>query len=234
MLLVAVPLAFALASAPTPRDGGSLEALQVALQRSRPALRSAGLELAPAVDDAALVAAIEPALGDSDEEVRRAAISALGRSPSQAALNALLALAEAASAQLHRHPRELAELMRALGRHADPRCLRALTSDALASLEPEPLRARILALGRIRTRESVDALVALASALPFAEEQQVLHELRLSFVALTGETPGYTAKSLAHWWESRRTSFVVSAELPALPPALARRWRAAWADRPTR
>ncbi|MBM3986638.1 MAG: HEAT repeat domain-containing protein [Planctomycetes bacterium] len=233
MLLVAVTTALALARAPLAPSDEAARALEAALQRSRPALRAAALDLASSANDAALAAAIFPALSDPDEEVRRAALAALGRSTAPNALDALLGRARSGAAELRAHPLELATLLHALGRHADPRSLPALTSDALHSLEPEPLRARILALGRIRTRESVDALVALAHALPFAEEQQVLHELRLSFAVLTGQTPGYTAASLVHWWGEQRASFAVPAELPALAPSLERRWRAAWPERAT-
>lgn len=232
MLLVAVSLAFALSHVSPAEDPAT--ALTAALQRSRPALRAAALELVPAASDRALVEAIRPALGDPNEEVRRAALAALGRSRAPESLDVLLEHSGTAAASLRRHPRERAQLFRALGQHADARALRVLASDALASLEPEPLRARILALGRIRTHESVDALVALARSLPFAEEQQVLHELRLSFAALTGESPGQTAASLVRRWGERRAGFVVPAELPALPPALARRWQAAWNEAPSR
>ncbi|MFM7297566.1 MAG: HEAT repeat domain-containing protein [Planctomycetota bacterium] len=228
MLLVAVTTALALARPPLAPPDETTRALEAALQRSRPALRAAALDLAPSGNDAALAAAIVPALSDPDEEVRKAALAALGRSTAPNALDALLERARAGAAELRAHPRELATLLHALGRHADPRSLPALASDALHSLEPEPLRARILALGRIRARESVDALVALARALPFAEEQQVLHEVRLALAVLTGETPGRTVASMARWWSEQRATFVVPAELPTLPPALARRWRAAW------
>jgi len=227
MLLVAVTTALALARPPLAPSDGAARVLEAALQRSRPALRAAALDLAPSGNDAALATAIVPALSDPDEEVRKVALAALGRSTAPNALDALLEHARAGAAELRAHPRELATLLHALGRHADPRSLPALASDALHTLDPEPLRARILALGRIRTRESVDTLISLARALPFAEEQQVLHEVRLSLAVLTGETPGRTFASMVRWWSEQRATFVVPAELPTLPPALVRRWCAA-------
>ncbi len=232
MLLAAVSLAFALSHVAPAED--TAPALTAALQRSRPALRAAALDLVPAPAERALVEAIRPALGDPSEQVRCAALAALGRSPAPESVDALLEHAVTAVSSLRRHPRERVQLFRALGQHADARALRVLASDALVSLEPESLRMRILALGRIRTLESVDALVALARSLPFAEEQQVLHELRLAFAVLTGESPGQTAASLARLWSERRAGFVVPAELPALPPASARRWQAAWNEAPSR
>ena len=230
MLLAALPLALSLATAtPVPPEDAAA-ALSAGLQRSRPALRAAALALAPASADGALVEAIASALTDPDEEVRIAALAALGRCRSPLALDALLARASSGTDELRTHPREQAQLFRALGLHGDPRALRTLATDTLQSLETEPLRARILALGRIRTRESVDALVALARSLPFAEEQQVLHELRLSFAVLTGEAPGRTAASLVRWWGERRASFVVPEATPQLAPPSLRRWNAAWPE----
>lgn len=228
MLLAAVSLTLAFSRVALAEDPAA--ALTAALQRSRPALRAAALDLTLATAERPLVEAIRPALRDPSEEVRRAALAALGRSRAPEALDALLEHSAMEANRLRSHPREQAQLFRSLGQHADARALRVLASNALASLEAEPLRARILALGRIRTHASVDALVALARSLPFAEEQQVLHELRVTFAVLTGETPGQTAASIVRAWGERRAGFVVPEELPALPPALARRWLAAWSE----
>jgi hypothetical protein len=86
----------------------------------------------------------------------------------------------------------------------------------------------------VRSRDSIDALVALGKGLPFAEQQQVMLEWRLAWSVLTGRDGGRTVADWTRWWAETRATFEVSPELPALSESDRSRWLDAWADETTR
>jgi HEAT repeat protein len=235
MLLVVLPLVAALCS----QDGASQPsseraALEAGLARARPDLRCAALDsLRPRVP-LDVLPLVQASLADPDEQVRCTALGVLGKLESPQSLEILLADASERLVSLRGRRRERVALLRALARRGDPRALSALTEDAHADYDLHVLRTRILALARVRSRDSIDALVALGKGLPFAEQQQVMLEWRLAWSVLTGRDGGRTVADWTRWWAETRATFEVSPELPALSESDRSRWLDAWADETTR
>jgi hypothetical protein len=234
MLLVVLPFLAALCAqdgaAPPSTERAALEA---GLARARSELRCAALDSLPRQAPVDVLPLLQKSLSDPDERVRCATLHALGKLDSPQALDALLSDAPTRLVALRGHRRERVALLRALGQHGDPRALRALTTDAHADYDVHVLRTRILAIARVRSRESIDALIALGRALPFAEEQQVMLEWRLALSVLTGRVGGRTVAEWSRWWAEARATFAVSPELPELQASDRSRWLDFWSDEET-
>ncbi len=119
-------------------------------------------------------------------------------------------------------------LLKAIGQHASTSSIEVLSDDAWAAQSRQVLEARILGLGRIRDRRSVEALMGIMQKAGRAWTADHMDGFRLALLALTGSDQGRSRDAWVAWWNKHRKTFEVPADPPPLPEALERRWNAYW------
>lgn len=184
------------------------------------------LEAAQEVPHPSVVRKVVRGLGDERQEVALATLEALRWLDHP---DALEALHRAAKDKKHmKVPEQAAAVLRAIAQHAHPSSIAVLARDPFEPQTYGCLRARILGLGRIRTRESLEALLGvLALTGPGGLERRVLpqmDDMRLSLMMLTGVDQGRSPQHWERWWRANREAFQIPAEPPLLPKELREVW----------
>jgi len=177
-----------------------------------------------------VVAVIAGALRDDAAEVRVAAAESLGRMDVEAALDALHTAVKR-RATVEEEALAVA-LYKSIGRHGDPASIDVLEDNALGSPD-KVAQARILALGRIRDIESVEALMGLMNKLRVAKGagSKQMQELRVALHVLTGVDQGADRRDWQRWWNDSKRTLEISAEVPELDRKLERLWDEFWGER---
>lgn len=200
----------------------------VAAQKINVAVKAAP---APAIDaiqsfghvaDALVTKAISKALRHSDSDVQAAAIKALRFNEDKSALAELL--------KQRKHKKLVGDVLLgpmyylALGQHADIKALSALASNLRSTRrDDKTLQARVLALGRMRSRTSIETLIKFS-----LRRGKHNSDARLALAALTGKDLGKSSRAWAKWWADNRRRFKLSPTEKALPERLARTWNEVW------
>ncbi|MFT5291190.1 MAG: HEAT repeat protein [Planctomycetota bacterium] len=165
-----------------------------------------------------------------DEEakpLRQAALEALGEIGLPSSLKALHK-AFRKSKDLRKDPELSVLLLRSIANHEDPSSIEVFGEGLDSTPSKEALRARILGLARIRTKESIDALVNLMNRSTKNRRVLQMEDFRLAFAVLTGIDRGKDATAWMRWWNDAKKTFEVSPEMGELPKALMQRWRSFW------
>lgn len=188
----------------------------------------AALRAGASVPDAAVVECIARGLEDKQAPaVRRASIEALRQIAHPKALESLLE-----SAKRDRRLRKDEELyplvLRGIGQYADPGTIAFFAEGALGTQPMKIERARIFALGNIRERASVEALLDLMKQLGPHKIGPYLQELSLALAILTGSEEG-TLDGWQRWWNEHKKEFKVGPQLPQIAKFKLRLWREYWA-----
>jgi len=176
-----------------------------------------------------VVAVVASAIKDEAKEVRTAAVVALGRMPLESARDALHGFTK-------RKPlladEDLAvEIYKSIGRLASRDSIDLLEDNALGSSD-RVAQARILALGRIRHADSVEALMGLMNKLRVAKgaANKQMQELRIALHVLTGVDQGADRRDWQRWWNDNKRGLEVAEQVPELDRKLGRLWEAYWGD----
>jgi hypothetical protein len=223
--------AHAEADEPSPERVAEVRAaLDEARQAGDPARLVAALEVAQDVPHPSVVADVVAVLDDEREEVQLAALSSLRWLAHPDALDALEELAR--NGKRMRSPAFAAAVLRGLGQHADPGSVVLLARTPFEPSEHACLRARVLALGRIRTPESLETLIRMLGATHGARGERRLkahmEAVRTSLVLLTGLDHGSSPELWEDWWRENRRDFRIPAETPLLPKELREPWDRYW------
>jgi len=220
---------------PDPKDvEAALAQLEKAFGDGDSADRIRAIERGAEVEHATVIAALAEGLSDDGRDVRIAAIGALRTMNHPAALAPLAERAarvragkpgpEKAAGQTE----ELAALLRAVGQHADPSTIDLFAAGALSNEDAAVVRARVLSLGRIRTKQSVEALMALMRKAGRKDVQAHMGEFRLALVAATGVDHGRSQDLWLGWWNDRKKEFEAPEKEPLMPRRDKQAWDAYW------
>jgi HEAT repeat protein len=216
--------------APTPEQIAEVrDALDQAYRSDDPERIQAALDAAREVPDRVVVRKVLKALGDKRSEVRLAAITSLRWLTHPDALTALHKLAR--ERKTIKDPATMAAVLRAIGQHASPSSVAILARSPFEPDDHACRRTRVLALGRIRTRTSLEALLGiLAQTNPRGDARIKPHmrEVRLSLMILTGLDRGSSPALWEEWWRDNRKTFEISPEPPLLPRDLRLLWDGFW------
>jgi hypothetical protein len=117
-------------------------------------------------------------------------------------------------------------VVKGIGQHAAKRSIEVLGQPPRAFRNEKAVRAQILALGRIRHRLAIQALIDLFPRFGRHRDKYV-PEFRLSLVALTALDKGQDPGDWIAWWEGEKLSFRVPEAL-SLPSAQLKRWMRYW------
>jgi hypothetical protein len=207
-------------------------------------------------DEVAMVEAVESAAGLADPGVidlvekglwtkRRAVVEAtilsLGATDHPDALKALLRGAQVARTKdLSGNEDLYAVLLREIGRRGDPKTIDALTQKPFNNLTYSVGVARIMGLSRIRSRESIDALIELSrlaggrgakTGAVSVDREQFRPAFRTAMSVLTGRDEGLVPADWEKWWRTHGKGFEVAAERPKVPDDVRRTWETYWGEK---
>ena len=205
------------------RDGGEEERVE--------AVRGAGR-----VADDGVARLLARAMRDPARAVRREAIDALGWNSSEGALKALTQ-DYWKSAALRDDGELFALLLKAIGRHGDPKSVVVLTDTPFRNLTLANGTARLMGLGNIRATESVQALVDLSKRAGPERgkgegggnwEGTYGPPFRVALAALTGQDYGTSRAAWQSWWKEHEKGFQMAPERPRAPSDVARYFENYW------
>ena len=195
------------------------------------AIRESGM-----VDDDAVSKQVAKGLRNRSLAVREASIETLGLVRNSTALKELHRLYYG-DRQLSKNRVLFASLLRSIGRHGDKSSIKVMTDSVFRHLSLESGTARLMGLGNIRDKGSVEALIKLSrKASGKTRGSGVVSEWRGAFnqsfddalYVLTGQSYGRGQNDLEKWWQANRRDLKVEAERPKVSDEVSRRWAAYW------
>ena len=210
----------------------TLASLEVAFKKSGTTeARLSAIEGATRVVDAAVIDAVaRRGLRSTDVEVRRAAIDAMGWMRHPRALKELHGYAKKKRKQLTKDWESHVALLKAIGRHGDPSSIPVLTEKIFASPHNAVIRARILALGNIRSTESVEELMSLLKVTSRQRVAPQMPTFRTSLMILTGVDQGLSQQLWMRWWNDNKKKLEVAQKPHQLPEEMQRGWDRYWGN----
>jgi len=177
--------------------------------------------------DADVVKQIARGLADKEAAVQEAAIEALRFNEHKQALTELQARAK------HKTAKEnlpvYAKLLRAIGQKGDASSFELFSENPWSTQDAKVIEAKIMGLSRIRTAESVKALVDMMEMGGIQKVQPFMQEMRLALWSLTGADQETSRELWLKWYRDHKAKLEVR-PTPALEPKeLANRWNRYWA-----
>jgi HEAT repeat protein len=216
----------------------AVEALKTAYGDDDESVRIEAIQTHGAVLDKRVIHWLARGLRDKSSRVRTAAVDTLGWTRHTEALKQLHRMYRREHKILANEDESLfAALLKAIGRHGDESSVVVLADNPFSGLTLATAKARILGLGNIRSRKSLETLVKgmrLAGGNPRRSrrygEPRFMQDFRLALAVLTGEDLGDTKEAWEEWWRGAKRAFKVSKERPPLDDALRRRWEEYWRE----
>lgn len=185
--------------------------------------------------EGAIAKVLGSALRHKDPEVRLAALAALRGNVAPESLGALLGAADAAELLADEHA--AAEYYLALGQKGDARALPVLVEGLHVSRGSPVVNARILAIGHIRSPDSVAALMRFlksggsGSGKAKRSRNPHMRDLATALTVLTGESFGADATAWIRWWTEHEHGYALPDFPPELPKRTKRTWSSLWNDK---
>jgi len=205
------------------------EALKESLTKGTPEEAVAALHEAKDILHPDVIASIDKyGLRHKDLSVRTKAIEALGRMGHDNALKALHKLDKRDKKLLRDEPVLYATLLREIARHGSESSIDILTRDLFGVRDKNVTRTRILGLGKIRSKKSVDELIQLMRSTRAGRANDHFADFRLSLVALTGVDKGENSEYWINWYGDQKRSLKIAPRMAPLPKTLDRRWKQFW------
>ncbi|MHC4136747.1 MAG: HEAT repeat domain-containing protein [Planctomycetota bacterium] len=197
-------------------------------------LRINAIQGAAGLIHADTVRAVSRGLRVNRKAVRLAAVDALGWMKHPEGLKQLHRMYRREK-DLHRQEELFAAVLKAIGRHGHKSSIKVLFDSPFKGLTIHSGRARIMGLGRIRQRDSVETLIKamrLTGRRPrdfrVPDNPRFLEEANVALTVLTGETPGTSKDDWQKWWRDNKRKFRMKKELPKIPKSYEVRWEEYW------
>jgi hypothetical protein len=207
--------------------------LEQAFEKGSPEERLAALQAAAPVADPEVVAWVRKGLADRERSVKGGALEALGAMAHPKALAALHETYKGDKA-LRKDDELTAKLLKSIGRHASPGSVAILADDPFGNLNHDVIQARILSLGNVRTKDSVEALISMMRLRGPLKVQPYMANFRLALSILTGADQGRSQEAWMAWWNDHKKDLAVSPKPAALPLEEQARWDRYWGREPER
>ena len=180
--------------------------------------------------DARVITAITKGFKDKDQAVQSAAVDALGHMAHPEALEALHRLYKADKQRLKDDEKVLPLLLKSIGRHGSEKSVDLLADDVFLQRTFPAIQARVLSLGNIRSKKSVEALMDIMAKAGTRQINDYMNLFRQSLVRLTGQDQGPDSAMWTKWWQDNKAKFEVSKEVPQLPEIAAKAWSEYWGE----
>lgn len=217
---------------PAPDPAAAIERLQTTFADKDPGRALAAVEACGRIANDDVVKQVAKGLSHKEPLVQRAVLQALRHNSQPAALTALLAAA--GSEKLLADDKVAADYYLALGQKGDAKALPVLTKGLHVDRGSEVTGARILAIGHIRSPQSVAELMQMLKSGGGGRRggggNPHMKDLRLALAALTGEDFGGDATAWIQWWADHDNGYKLPAHEGQLPKGLARTWETTWRD----
>ena len=178
--------------------------------------------------DARVITAITKGFKDKDQAVQAAAIDALGRMDHPEALEGLHRLYKADKQRLKDDEKILPLLLKSIGRHGSEKSVDLLADDVFLQRTFPAIQARVLSLGNIRSKKSVEALMDIMAKAGTRQVNDYMNLFRQSLVRLTGADQGPDSAMWTKWWQDNKAKLEVSKEVPKLPEIAEKAWSEYW------
>ena len=215
------------AAEPTPERVGAAVADLRAAYAQKDLDLLVGALAANRVSASKVVALLAKGLDHKSPKIRQAALEALRFTPHTLALRKLHNLCKRNSKLCE--DEQLGPLLyKAIGQHGQVSSIPFLTDKLLSVVNPDIIRARIFALGHIRDRKAIDALIELQRAAKPGVVARYARALRMSLMQVTGVDRGESAERWRSWWSDHKAKFEVPEHPPLLPNDLQRAWDSFW------
>ncbi|MDP6368743.1 MAG: HEAT repeat domain-containing protein, partial [Planctomycetota bacterium] len=166
-------------------------------------------------------------LKDKEESVQLTAIEALRFFEHEKALDALHSTAKR-DKKMRKEPELFKALIKAIGQHANPDSIEILGDNLWSPADHGVIQARILGLGNIRAKESVEELISMMHKAGWRKVQPFMEDFRVALVNLTGEDQGKSQPKWTEWWNDVKKTLEVSEEASSMPKAMQRKWERYW------
>ena len=217
---------------PAPDPAEAIERLQTTFADKDPGRALAAVEACGRIANDDVVKQVAKGLSHKEPLVQRAVLQALRHNPQPAALAALLAAA--GNEKLLSDDKVAADYYLALGQKGDAKALPVLTKGLHVDRGSEVAGARILAIGHIRSPQSVAELMQMLRSAGGGRRggggNPHMKDLRLALCALTGEDFGGDTTAWIQWWADHDNGYKLPAREGKLPKGLARTWETTWRD----
>lgn len=207
----------------------TVEAVEKALSKGETADRIAALSEASSVPDTAVAKAVSKALRDKDESVQKAALESLRFMDHPEALKALHDCYKK-NTSLRKNDSLSGVLLKAIGQHGDSSSIKVLADSPFSTVNGAAIRARILGLGNIRDKRSVEELVGLMKKISRRKIEPFMGEFRLAMVRLTGQDEGKSVDLWMKWWNNNKRTFKVAEVAPKMPRRDQENWDDYWGN----
>ena len=192
--------------------------------------RAAAIKNNVEVVDGKVIALIVKGLDDKDPAVEAAAVDALGHMAHPDSLKALHALYKKDKAKLKDDEQMFPLVLRSIARQGSPSSVEILLDDPFAQRSHDAIRARILGLGNIKAKASVEGLISLLSMAGAQKVDGYMDDFRLSFGHLTGQDKGPDPAAWQKWWQDSKDKYELPATAPDLAPEQKRNWNRYWGN----
>jgi PBS lyase HEAT-like repeat len=181
--------------------------------------------------DPKVVGAIEKGLKDKDVAVQAAAADALGRMPQADSLEALHRFYKSEVKRLKDDQTLMPVVIKAIGRLGSEKSIDLLSDDLFAQRTFPAVQARLLGLGNIRSKKSIDALFGMMNKVGTNQLDTYMEPVRLALMRLTGTDQGPSSQSWMAWWRGAEKTFEMPKEAK-LPEAQEKVWNDYWEIQP--
>lgn len=205
--------------------------LENAFKKGGPADRLRALADHGSIADAEVVQWISRGVLDKDRSVQLASIRCLRHVPHPDAVLSLEAIYQKQK-KLRKDEVLHEELLKAIGQHASPSSIELLDDVSMNDNSPRVARARIYALGMIRSPEAVDALIGFMKKTGRGRQGRgtpaMMVEMRTSLMILTGVDCGKSSHEWIAWWGKNEKGFEVTPQVGEVPARVRRDWNRYW------
>ena len=214
------------------RVDATVEAINAAFKTGKSDERVAAIESGGAVADAKVVAAIEKGLKDKDAAVQTAAVETLGHIDHADALDALTKFYKGERERLKDDQKMLPLVLKSIGRHGSEKSIDLLADDLFMQKSFPAIQARVLSLGNIRSKKSVEALMDMVTKAGPNRVNDYMQLFETSLVRLTGEDQGPDVAIWQKWWQDNKSKLTISKDVPKIPETFAKTWNEYWGTEP--
>ena len=209
------------------------KAMKDALKGKDDAVIVATLETVGMVPSKLVTKEVAKALKYKSQDVVLAALLALRHNPDKSALDALLKAKS--NKELLKNTKTAEAYAYALGQKADKKCLKILTDGLVGTsqLGSEVLKAKVSALGRIRHKDAVEAIIdfsktTVAGGRARGGLRNMMKEAERSLIVLTGADVGSKTSDWQEWWYDSKSSLKISEQEWPLDGRAQRQWDTLW------
>jgi hypothetical protein len=216
--------------APTEEQvAAAVEALEDAFRKGKSPERIAALQEGSRIVDAAVIEWMDKGVRDSDPDVQKVAIEGLRYMKHPDALE-VMHKAYKRDKRLRQHEELGGALLRAIGQHGSKSSIKVLSDNPFQPRVYAAIRARILGLGNIRDKESVEELMAMMAKVGRHKAQPYMDDFRLALMRLTGSDNGKSLDLWVDWWNGAKKELEVRPEPPLMAKRDQQRWDSYWGN----